>query len=111
MKKKYVIDTIAAQAGHKVVRLSPYHCQYNPIELVWAQVKSYVAKNNNFKMADFKILVKESRNNVTPQNWMQAVNHAEQLQEEDAKQGIAVDHFLDSFIITLSESTDDEYSD
>ena len=62
-------------------------------------------------MADLKILVKESLNNVTPQNWVQTVNHAEQLQEEDAKQDIAVDHFLDSFIITLSESTDDEYSD
>lgn len=47
--KKYVIDTIAADAGHKVVRLPPYHCQYNPIELIWAQVKTYVAKKNFFK--------------------------------------------------------------
>ncbi|KAL4119462.1 hypothetical protein QTP88_012269 [Uroleucon formosanum] len=30
--------------GHEMVRLPPYHCQYNPIELIWAQVKSEVAK-------------------------------------------------------------------
>lgn len=36
--KKYVIDAIAEEAGHRVVRLPPYHCQYNPIELIWARV-------------------------------------------------------------------------
>lgn len=44
--------------GHEVVRLPPYHCQYNPIELIWAHVKSKVAeKNNTFKMADIEMLV------------------------------------------------------
>lgn len=109
--KKYRIDTIAEEAAHRVVRLPPYHCQYNPIELIWGQVKSYIAKRNTFKMADLKPLVKEAVNHVTAHNWMQAVQHAEQLQEEDAKQDIAVDRFVDSFIISLSDSSDDEYSD
>ncbi|XP_045117645.1 uncharacterized protein LOC123508176 [Portunus trituberculatus] len=42
--KKYVIDTIAKDAGHRIVRLPPYHCQYNPIELIWAQVKRNIAE-------------------------------------------------------------------
>ncbi|XP_045107564.1 uncharacterized protein LOC123502506 [Portunus trituberculatus] len=36
---QYVIDKTASEHGHKVVRLPPYHCNYNPIELIWAQVK------------------------------------------------------------------------
>ncbi|KAH6938594.1 hypothetical protein HPB50_010944 [Hyalomma asiaticum] len=33
----YQIDTLASAAGHEVVRLPPYHCELNPIELVWSQ--------------------------------------------------------------------------
>jgi len=37
--KRYELDEIALQMGHDVIRLPSYHCQYNPIELIWAQVK------------------------------------------------------------------------
>src|SRR5277367_6580138 len=43
---KYEIDEIAKAAGHKVLRLPPYHCELNPIEMAWAQVKGYIARNN-----------------------------------------------------------------
>ena len=68
-RKRYVTDEVATEAGHIVVRLPPYNCQYNPIELIWAQVKSYITKRNNFKMADLKPLVKEAMRTVTPENW------------------------------------------
>lgn len=35
----YVLDEMAQEQGHTVIRLPPYHCQYNAIELIWAQVK------------------------------------------------------------------------
>ena len=31
---KYVIDKIANDHGHRVIRLPPYYCHYNPIELI-----------------------------------------------------------------------------
>ncbi|EFA11630.1 hypothetical protein TcasGA2_TC000008 [Tribolium castaneum] len=33
LEKHYVIDKILNDQGHEVLRLPPYHCQYNPIEL------------------------------------------------------------------------------
>lgn len=42
---KFVIDDIA-EKGHTILWLPPYHCNLNPIELVWGQVKEYVARNN-----------------------------------------------------------------
>jgi transposase len=33
-KKMYQIDTLAEEMGHKIVRLPPYHCCFNPIKLV-----------------------------------------------------------------------------
>lgn len=33
-EKTFVIDEMAQEYGHDVLRLPPYHCEYNPIELM-----------------------------------------------------------------------------
>ncbi|KAL0830174.1 hypothetical protein ABMA28_003631 [Loxostege sticticalis] len=38
-KIRYEIDELAQANGHQVLRLPPYHCQYNAIELIWTQIK------------------------------------------------------------------------
>lgn len=35
----YALDEMAKEKGHQVLRIPPYHCQYNAIELIWAQIK------------------------------------------------------------------------
>jgi transposase len=61
---------IALQLGHKFVRLPPYHCQYNPIELMWAQVKGEAVKNNRtFKFNDVERLLNYVLDSVTVDNW------------------------------------------
>ena len=88
---KYKIATIAKEAGHRVVRLPPYHCHYNPIELIWAQVNKYTAEKNNYKLADLKLLVKQSLEQVTPHHWMNAVLQTDELQARDAKLDLTLD--------------------
>jgi hypothetical protein len=52
------------------VQISSYHCHYNPVELIWPQVKSYVAeKSTAFKMADIQRLTHEAVNNIQLQLW------------------------------------------
>ena len=53
LRKKYrtdktskVIGNIAIKYGHEVIRLPPYHCDLNVIELIWADEKNYVAHEN-----------------------------------------------------------------
>ncbi|CAK1590092.1 unnamed protein product [Parnassius mnemosyne] len=83
-EKIYKLDQLALESGHEVNRLPPYHCEYNPIELVWAQVKNEVAsKNSTFKIADVEVLLHEAISNVSQKNWEDCVKHAEKLQEED----------------------------
>ena len=38
----HVIDELAKASRHEVVRLPPYHCEFNPIELCWSQVKGHI---------------------------------------------------------------------
>lgn len=35
------MDQLALQHGHRVLRLPPYHCQFNAIEMVWSDCKRY----------------------------------------------------------------------
>ncbi|PSN44899.1 hypothetical protein C0J52_06180 [Blattella germanica] len=104
-EKQYELDLIAQEKGHRVVRLPPYHCQYNPIELIWAQVKGYVAeRNNTFKMADIEVLLNEAINSITIAAWEKCVKHAEKLQEDDFAKEIARDDILEPIVVNLEES-------
>lgn len=81
-KKSYVIDNMATNAGHTVLRLPPYHCELNPIELAWAMVKGYVKRENNtYKIDDVQRLLNEAINRVTPENWMNFIKHT--IEEEN----------------------------
>ena len=35
-----VMETVAKEYGHEILRLPPYHCELNPIELAWAAEKT-----------------------------------------------------------------------
>jgi len=57
---KFVIDEIANAHNKKIVRLPPYHCELNPIELAWSSIKNYISINNTtFKLSDVKKLLDE----------------------------------------------------
>ncbi|KAF0768218.1 Uncharacterized protein FWK35_00014617, partial [Aphis craccivora] len=110
-EKQYLLDQIALENGHEVIRLPPYHCQYNPIELIWAQVKSRVAKNNNtFKMVDIERLTHEALDAVTKEDWEKCVRHAEQLQELDNQKEILRDTLMEPIILTIMPD-DSDFSD
>ncbi|KAH6932412.1 hypothetical protein HPB50_005355 [Hyalomma asiaticum] len=81
--RQLVIHTLASAAGHEVVRLPPYHCELNPTELVWSQVKAYVAsKNTDFKLDSVEKLLLEGITGVTLQNWFQDCTHVIRLEDE-----------------------------
>ena len=48
----YAADEKLRAAGIEVLRLPPYHCQFNPIELVWAKFKNRVCKENTEMKVD-----------------------------------------------------------
>lgn len=42
--EQLAVDKLAAEHGVTILRLPLYHCELNPIKLVWAQVKGHVAR-------------------------------------------------------------------
>ncbi|XP_025200882.1 uncharacterized protein LOC112598574 [Melanaphis sacchari] len=111
-EKKYELDEIALSMGHEVVRLPLYHCQYNPIELIWAQVKGKVAEQNtSFKMADVEQLVHNALDSITTDDWRKCVLHCNKLQDDDfIKEGLR-DKILEPIIMTINPDDSSESED
>lgn len=109
--KQYELDGIAESQGHTVVRLPPYHCQYNAIELIWAQVKGYVAEHNRtFKLSDIEKLFEEALRRIDRTSWENCVRHTEKLQEEDYQKELARDNVMEPLIINLADDSDTDSS-
>ncbi|KAI5643064.1 reverse transcriptase (RNA-dependent DNA polymerase) domain-containing protein [Phthorimaea operculella] len=93
--QKNAVDELAAAYGVTILRLPPYHSELNPIELVWAQVKGHVARNNkSFKIGDLKQLFNEGLQLVTPERWSSCIDH---VIKEETK----------TFIINVTDSDSD----
>ena len=64
---KYAVDEMVKAAWHVVVRLPPYHCELNPIEFAWSQVKKYIKENNTmFTLTAIKELTYKGFEQVGP---------------------------------------------
>ncbi|XP_025420202.1 uncharacterized protein LOC112690407 [Sipha flava] len=107
--KSYVIDNLAKDNGHTVLRLPPYHCEFNPIELAWAMVKGYVKQNNTtFQIDDVRQLVNTAIERVTPQNWKNFIKHVIEEECKIWKVDDIMDDMIDSLepcIMTLTGET------
>lgn len=71
---------MAEQYGHKVLRLPPYHCIFNSIELIWGIAKNYYNRhtgrdgnsaNNCLNMWH------EALHMITPDMWKNSIQHTE----------------------------------
>eukprot|EP00102_Acyrthosiphon_pisum_P012353 XP_008181464.1 PREDICTED: uncharacterized protein LOC103308939 [Acyrthosiphon pisum] len=86
IKKKhdtYVIDELAKDNGKLVLRLPPYHCELNPIELAWSSVKSYVRTHNKtFKLKDVMELLQKGVEHVSPDMWKNFIEHVKKVEDK-----------------------------
>jgi transposase len=84
--RRYVIDDILQRHGHIVLRLPPYHCQYNAIELAWGFCKQYYNKkvaSESSSKNKIENLWLESLSKCSPSFWEHYVKHVEDIIDKD----------------------------
>ena len=97
---KYVIDEFAKATGRTILRLPPYHCELNPIELAWAVVKGHVKANNKtFHLADVKRLLIQGVEKATPEMWANFIRHTTKMEDKL--------YDLDQIIDDMQDNVDD----
>ena len=115
IQKKFAIDSIAFENGHLVLRLPPYHCCLNAIELVWHQLKSKVCRQNVYADQPEKVLqlIKESCDEITGEHWSNYVEHVMNEELRFRERDNFLDNEIESVVVDLTdnESDDDIYED
>lgn len=92
---KYVIDEIVKLQNKVVLRLPPYHCELNPIELAWSSIKSFVRMNNKtFKLQDVKQLLIEGVEKVDSNMWKNFIKHVVGEEERFWQMDFTVDELM-----------------
>lgn len=106
---EYSIDKLMNEYGHSVLRLPPYHPDFNPIENIWSQIKGYVSKRNiSMNMTTVKQLVQEKVNMIGSDVWAKVCDHAIKCENEYRKHEPELENYMASFVITVHENSDDD---
>ena len=103
---------MAKISGDEILRLPPYLCILNPVELVWSQVKGYVARNNKtFKIGDVKALVEQGIKEVTKEKWKGCIEHVIAEEETFWKSNDLCDCIVDHLEINLADTSCSSYEE
>ena len=90
----YVIDEIAAQHGHEVVRTPPYHPELQPIETGWGVLNNEVARHCDFTMDNLKQQLECAFEKVTPETCQSIIKKVRVIEEKFWKEDALMDQGL-----------------
>lgn len=106
--KTYFIEEMAKMKNCEVLRLPPYYCTLNPIELMWSSLKRYIRRHNSDPKFSEGVLqlIRESIT-LTNDKWGNCCSHVQRLEHEMSR-----GYTHPSVIINLTdEDSDDDNED
>lgn len=106
-EKRYQVDELLRSHGHEVLRLPPYHCEFNAIELIWAHAKSYYNKHiGRDGYGDDKVIAMwtEALEQCSAEIWMNCVNRTENIIRDWYNREKLLDVTVEKLIIHTNDS-------
>lgn len=108
-KLPYAVDVMISNMGHEVLRLPPYHCIFNAIELIWAHCKEVYNKNMvSFQTHDHNAVLNmwnHALESVTKKNWSDSIQHTENIIREFWRKENILDVVVQPLIINLNDDS------
>lgn len=109
---QYALDELMGRHGHSVLRLPPYHPELNPIENIWATVKSWVgARNTTFKLQDVEQLARQKFAEVGLEEWQAVCNKTVKTEEQFIEKEHLLDAADDTLHFTVNTGSSDDSED
>lgn len=113
--KKFCIDETLKRNNHLVIRFPPCHADLNPLEMVWVEIKQYIAnKNVNWQDNIVMELVQQKVNEMGENEWGALCQKVKIIEEEYKKSDAVIDRLTDEFVINAineSDSDSEEHCD
>ena len=79
--KKYIAEKLAEKYKIIICRFPPYHCQFNPIEKVWAYGKGKLRKLNIWNQNDLLKKAIKIFNDIDSEIWAKCVEHSKKQEK------------------------------
>lgn len=80
---EYEIDNLLKNHGHTILRLPPYHCDLNPIEMISSSMKRHVADHNIGKSdSEMPQLISNEFNAISAEEWQKHCRHVKKIENE-----------------------------
>ncbi|KAL1490298.1 hypothetical protein ABEB36_013014 [Hypothenemus hampei] len=100
--------------GHRVLRLPPYHCQFNAIELIWGICKNYYNAHTGRDGKNIKASLemwKEALAKVTEETWRKCIEHTDlEITKWYNKEQIMHTADTNPLIINVDDDESDEWA-
>ena len=91
------------------LRLPPYNCDMNPIELFLSQLKRYVAANNvTFEIPDVQQLAEGAFKTITAERWRSVCKHVKKIEADYWTRESLRESEIEKFVINLEENSSSE---
>lgn len=115
IKEKHAVEDLAKSRGCEVLRLPPYHCQFNPLEMAWGKVQCILRSDHNStdSMESTVQLCMEAFDEVTPHDWSNFIAHVKQEEQLIQSGQMRYENEFQELLTNLqdSENSDDSSDD
>ncbi|XP_069354549.1 uncharacterized protein [Maniola hyperantus] len=112
--KKFALDKMLTDYGHDILRIPPHHPDLNPIEMVWAVIKTHVtSKTKEFNVSKIIDLVKEKVDTIGPEEWKIMCMEVREIEESYRNNELIVDTLSETIVAgdNMDSSSESEDSD
>ncbi len=87
----YVLDEIAKERGHEILRTPPYHPELQPIETCWGIVKNEIARNCDFTMNNLILQLEKAFDRVTAKTCVGLIRKIRDIEDTFWREDAALD--------------------
>lgn len=103
------MDELFKKHGHTVIRLPPYHCELNSIELIWSSVKHKIAMANVTQSSvQMDHLIRTAFSQVGPSEWEKHCNNVDHVAEEMWNKDALLDEVVENLNFCINTGSSDE---
>ena len=111
IKDRFALEDICEAHEHTVIRLTPYHCHLNPIEIAWAGIKSYIRNEVATKATEGEKKIKEAVDSITQERWHKYCQHVKKEAAKLVENELIAEDIQDPIIIDLEADSDSDTDD